>query len=109
MIFLRPLIQISTLQHLLLGGPGGTRLPTSTVATLLVKLEQLVTLGTFPHTGQAVARALELLGIRQGPPGHGRQPAESNFTGFRLAHLHDQDTRLEDLSQVRAPSQHRVP
>ena len=106
MVYSNTLDQISTLQHLLLGGPGGTRLPIPTVAALLVKLEQLVTLGTYPHTGQAVSRALELVGVRQGAPRHTRQPAEDDFQGFRLGHLHDQDTRLEDLNQVRVPYQH---
>ena len=43
-----------TLKYFLIGGPGGKRLEPLTVAQLLIKLPYLVSLGSYPHTGQAL-------------------------------------------------------
>ena len=45
-----------TLKYFLIGGPGGKRLEPLTVAQILTKLPNLVSLGSYPHTGQALLK-----------------------------------------------------
>ena len=49
---------IETLKYFLIGGPGGKRLEPLTVAQILVKLPHLVSLGSYPHTGEAVLKVI---------------------------------------------------
>ena len=45
-----------TMRYLLVGGPGGNRLQPLTVGTLLIKIPLLVSLGSYPYTGQALTK-----------------------------------------------------
>ena len=45
---------VETLRYLMIGGPGGTRLSSNTVATMLIKIPHIVSLGSYPYTGEAV-------------------------------------------------------
>lgn len=79
----------STLRFLLIGGPGGRRLSAETAGYLLVRLPNMISLGSFPHSSQVVSEAVRRSGGRRGCD-----------TTFQLKYLHDQNTAEENLADV---------
>ena len=77
------------LRFLLVGGPGGRRLSPETVGNLLVKLPGIISLGSFPHTREAVSEAVKRTGGRRG-----------RDSPLELKYLHDQNTTEEHFEDV---------
>ena len=48
-----------TMKYFLISGPGGKRLDSASVAQILVKIPNLVSLGSYPHTGEAVLKVFK--------------------------------------------------
>ena len=50
------MINKSNFRSFLIGGPGGVRLNTDSVANILVRFPKLLTLGSYPQTKEAVLK-----------------------------------------------------
>ena len=50
-------------RYFLIGGPGGKRLSPESVGAILVKISGLVSLGSYPSTGAALAKVCKVYSV----------------------------------------------
>ncbi|XP_023322479.1 uncharacterized protein LOC111696921 isoform X2 [Eurytemora carolleeae] len=78
----------SSLQYLYIGGPGGDRLEHRCVSQLLVNLPNLVSLGSYPRTAEALENAERSRGGRRNAP------------LFKLQYIHQLNIQPQTLKTV---------